>query len=128
MEIKELKFQWNQKLKVHEESGFSQKEIISTNIECQKLDDLDFLRKQTNPGPFTTSEAVTSFVENGSEGKEKNKWMYIEARFQKNTSQSIKKEAAIFHLKCNGKNFENDVNLSLHFDQSRRASNPNFVI
>ena len=73
VEIKELKFQWNQKLKVHEESGFSQKEIISTNIECQKLDDLDFLRKQTNPGPFTTSEAVTSFVENGSEGKEKNK-------------------------------------------------------
>ena len=73
VEIKELKFQWNQKMKVHEESGFSQKEIISTNIERQKLDDLDFLRKQTHPGPFKTSEAVTSFVENGSEGKEKNK-------------------------------------------------------
>ena len=54
--------------------------------------------------------------------------MYIEARFQMNTSQSFKKEAAIFRLKCNGNNFEtseNDVSLSLHFDQSRRASNPN---
>ena len=46
VEIKELKFRWNQKMKELEESGFSRKDIISTNTEHQKLDDLDFLRKQ----------------------------------------------------------------------------------
>ena len=52
VEIKELKLQWNQKMKVLEESGFSQKEIISTNTEHQKLDDLHFSRKHTHPGPL----------------------------------------------------------------------------
>lgn len=42
--IKILMFQWNQKIKVPEESGFLQKETISTNIQRQKLHDLDFLR------------------------------------------------------------------------------------
>ena len=126
VEIKELKFEWNQKIKVLEESGFSQKEIISTDIERQKLDDLDFLRKQLHPGPFTTSKAVTSFIENEAEGKEKNNRMYIEVRFQRNTSQSLKKEAAVFRLKRSGKNLETSeyfVHLSLYFDQSRSVSN-----
>ena len=113
-------------MKVLEESVFSQKGIISTNIERQKLDDLDFLRKQTHPGPFTTSEAVTSFMENEAESKEKNKRMYTEVRFQRNTSQSLKKEAAAFRLKRNGKNLETSeyaANISLYFDQSRSVSN-----
>ena len=86
VEIKELKFQWNQKMKVLEEGGFSQKEIISINTEHPKLDDLDFLKKHPHPRPFTTSEAVTSFVENEAEGKEKNKQVYTEIHFQRNTS------------------------------------------
>ena len=120
MEMKELKLQWNQKMKVLEESGFSQKEIISTNIERQKLDDIDFLRKQPHPGPFT-SVAVNSFMENEAEGK-KNEPLYIEVYFQRNTSQSLKKEAAVFLLKRNGKKLETSeyaANLSLYFDQSR---------
>ena len=50
--------------------------------------------------------------------------MYIEVRFQRDTSQSINKEA-VFRLKCNGKDLETDniANLSLYFDQSRRVSN-----
>ena len=50
--------------------------------------------------------------------------MYIEVRFQRNTSQSNNKEA-VFRLKCNGKDLETDniANLSLYFDQSRRVSN-----
>ena len=51
-------------MKVLEESGFSQKEIISTNTDRQKLNDRDFLRKQPQPGYFKTSEAVTSFMKN----------------------------------------------------------------
>ena len=50
--------------------------------------------------------------------------MYTEVRFQRDTSQSINKEA-VFRLKCNGKDLEIDniANLSLYFDQSRRVSN-----
>ena len=33
-------------MKVLQENGFSQKEIISTTFERQKLDNLDFLGKQ----------------------------------------------------------------------------------
>ena len=79
-------------MKVLEKSVFSQIEIISTNIERQKLNDLDFLRKQPSPGSFTISEAVTPFMKNEAKGKEKNKQMYIEVRFQRNTSQSHTKK------------------------------------
>ena len=79
-------------MKVLEESGFSQMEIISTNIERQKLDDLDFLRKEPYSGSFATSEAVTSFMKNEAEGREKNKKMYTEVRFQRNASQSLTKK------------------------------------
>ena len=79
-------------MKVLEESGFSQIEIISTNNERQKLDDLDFLRKEPYSGSFTTSQTVTSFMKNEAEGKEKNKKMYVEVRFQRNTSQSHTKK------------------------------------
>ena len=72
MEIKKLKFQWSQKIKVLEESGFSQKEIIINDIERPKLDEKDFFRKQPHIGIFTTSKAVTYFMENEAEGKEKN--------------------------------------------------------
>ena len=52
--------------------------------------------------------------------------MYIEVRFQRNTSQSLKKEAAAFRLKRNGEKLETSeyaAKLSLYFDQSRSVSN-----
>ena len=48
--------------------------------------------------------------------------MYIEVSFQRNTSQSLQIEAAVFRLWQNEKNLEKSgyaVNLSLYFDQSR---------
>ena len=92
-EIKEIKHEWDDQMKVLEEKGFLQKELTSSGLEKQKLDYLDFLTKQSVPGPFTTTEAVTSFMENTPESKEKNKRMRIEVRFQKNTSQSFKTDA-----------------------------------
>ena len=77
-------------MKELEEKGFSQKDIINTNLERQKLDDLDFLAKQTFPGPFTLSGNISKFMETEPESKEKNHRMYRELRFQRNTSQSLK--------------------------------------
>ena len=45
-------------------------------------------------------------MENQADGKEKNKQMYIEVRFQRDTSKSRNKEDAIFRLKPNGKQLE----------------------
>ena len=59
------------------------------------------------------------------ESKEKNQQMYIEVRFQKNTSKFLKKDNAIFYLKRDGKNFPTSdyvLNLCLYFDQSRCVS------
>ena len=41
-------------MKVLKEGQFSQKGAIRTNTEHQQLDNLDLLRKQPHPGPFTT--------------------------------------------------------------------------
>ena len=64
-------------------------------------------------------------MENEADGKEKNKRMYIDVANQRNTSQSLNKEASAFRLKHSGKNIETEyaANLSLYFDQSRSVSN-----
>ena len=107
-EIKELKVSWNRKMKGLEEKRFSQKEIVNTNLERQKLDDLKFLQNKATIGPFTTSEEVTNYVENEPESKEKNLRMYIEVRFQRNTCRIYRKEAAVFRFKKRRKKFINN--------------------
>ena len=106
VEIRNIKLQWNSKMREMEQKGFSAKQIVNTKIEGQKLDDLDFLAKQNKPGPLTTSESVGTFMENEPESPAKNERMYSEIRFQRNLCQSLKKEAAVFRLKRNGKNLE----------------------
>ena len=51
VDIKELKFQWNHKMKLLKRMGFQKRKKI-VNIESQKLDDLDFLRKQPHLWSF----------------------------------------------------------------------------
>ena len=63
-----------------------------------------------------------TFTEQTPESKEKNQQMYIEVRFQKNTSKFLKKDNAIFRLKRDEKNLPMSdyvFNLCLYFDQSR---------
>ena len=89
------------------------------------MQDLEYLKQQSNPGPFTSTEQVKTFMEQIPEFKEKNQQMHIEVRFQKSTSKFLKKDNAIFHLKRDGKNFptsDNVLNLCLYFDQLRCVS------
>ena len=80
-EIKEVKLAWNKKMKEMEEKGYTQKDIVNTTLEKQKLDDLEFLSQQVIPGPLTTSEKVKKVMESEPESKEKNHRMYVEVRF-----------------------------------------------
>lgn len=125
-EIKEFKVEWKKKMKIMEEAGYSKNENKSITVEKTKLEDLEFLQKQSLPGPLTTSEKVTEFMESEPESTEKNNRMYKEIRFQRNSSQALKNNAAVFRLKRNGKNLETSEyasNLVMYLDQSRNITN-----
>ena len=113
-------------MKEMEEKGFSKADLKNKNLERTKLEDLDFLRNQVTPGPFTTSEEVKKFMESEPESDNKNRRMYHEVRFQRNTSQALKKEAAVFRLKRDSRNLlttEYASNLCHYLDQSRSVTN-----
>ena len=87
-----------------QKQGYTEKDILNTKMENKKLIDLEFLQKQPIPGPFTNSDQVKHYMDELSEGKEKNHRIYIEVRFQRNTSNALKKDASVFRLKDKGKN------------------------
>ena len=68
------------------------------------MEDLEYLKQQSNPGLFTSTEQVKMFMKQIPESKEKNEQMYIKVRFQKNTSEFLKKDNATFRLKRDEKN------------------------
>ena len=72
-----------------QEKGFTEKDI-NLQLENQKLKDLEFLRNQIPSGPFTKSEDVNSFMEDIPESEDKNNRIFIEIRFQKNTSAAMR--------------------------------------
>ena len=68
-EIKELKINWNLKILELQEKVYIEKAILNTKIESQKLQDLEYLKQQSNPGPFTSTEQVKTFMEQIPEPK-----------------------------------------------------------
>ena len=95
---------------------------MNLQLENQKLKDLEFWRNQIPPGPVTKPEDVNSFMEDIHESKDKNNRMFIEIRFQKNTSTGMKKNAEVFRLKKNHQNIDTSdyaSNLCQSLDQVR---------
>ena len=62
--------------------GIFRESILNTKTESQKLQDLEYLKQQSNPGPFTSTEQVKTFMKQIPESTEKYQRMYIEVRFQ----------------------------------------------
>ena len=50
-------------MKALQEKGYNEKELLNLKNEDDKMKDLEFLKKQTIPGPFTTSDEVQSFID-----------------------------------------------------------------
>ena len=88
---------------------------------------LDFLKKQTPPGPFTTSNEVTTYMASDNlTNNEKNKRLYVEVRYARKTSLALKPTAAVFRLKKDHKNLtteEYTENLAYYLDSSKSATN-----
>ena len=105
-----------------QEKCFTEKDVINLKLENRKLKDLEFLRNQIRPGRFTKLKDVNSFMEDIPKSKDKNNRMFIEIRFQKNTSACIRKNAEVFRLKKNHQNLDTSdyaSNLFQYLDQAR---------
>ena len=60
VKMKELKLKWTEKMASLQEKGFTEKDMINLKLENKKLKDLEFLRNQIPPGPFTKPEDETN--------------------------------------------------------------------
>ena len=108
-----------------QDKGYGEKELLNLRLDAQKLEDLEFLKRQKYPGPFTSTSDVKDFMDSEPESKFKNERMYKEIRFQRNSSTSMKRDSAVFRLKSCHKNLDTSdyvANLCAYLDHSRGAT------
>ena len=124
-EIKDLKQEWYRAQKELEKKGFEEKEAANILKEGRKLEDLEFLKSQTPPGPFTNCAEVKNYLDNSKdEEKVKLQRLYKEVRYARKTSLSLPENADVFRLKREGKNLsimEYGDNLMAYLDKSRSS-------
>ena len=108
-----------------EKEAFSDKETISMHIESIKYKDLEFLKSVG--GPFTTTEEMQSYEKEIEDSKRKNKRLYVEVRFAKNTSLRLKHTDPVFRLKRDNKNLHHSSdyaeNLMIYLGTARKSGN-----
>ena len=117
-DIQVIRAEWNVKVKNYEEKGYNEKKA---RAEEQKLCDIEFLKKQNPPGPFTRSNEVSNYLSSYINDAVKNKRLYIEIRLAKRTCLSLKPSFSIFRLKRAGRNLLSDEygqNLISYLDNS----------
>ena len=113
---------WDEEMKRDKFDGNQKKDVANQHYEAVKLKDLDYLKACGSP--FTTSEVVEN-LRKDIESKEKNKRLYVEVRYAKNTCMSLKHSASVFRLKRAYKNLESTEyaeNLKEYFGDSRNKS------
>ena len=71
---------------------------------ANKLKDLTYSKSQVAPGPFIAADEVRSNIRLPLEENEKNKRLYVEMRYARVSSSTLKETAIIFRLKRNGRN------------------------
>ena len=124
-EIAVLRQEWSAKMKALDSKGFTEKEALNLTQENKKLKDLAYLKQQKVPGPFTSSNEVQKFMSSCQDSKEKNSRLYLEVRYAKESSMSLKRTASVFRLKIGGKNLATDdyaANLCKYFDSAKACS------
>ena len=123
--IKDIKLEWNKKMKVLEEKGYAAKEIANISKDAKKLEDLEFLKSQVIPGPFTNTDQVSNFMKSCDDEKVKTDRMYKEVRYARMTSVSQKETAPAFRLRRSGKYLSADEyaeNLCQYLDDAKGVS------
>ena len=122
-EIESIKVTWNEKMRKLQEKGYQEKDLLNVKNEERRLKDLQFLKNQVMPGPFTCKEDVIKFMESCEESKEKVDRMYVEVRYAKACS-GFGDNKAMFRLKKNGKKLSSgdyQDGLERYFEGARAA-------
>ena len=100
--IEDLKQKWSEKMEVLKQKGLLDKEAMSLAEERKKLSDLQFLKAQNPPGPFTSADEVDAFMKNTMVSeKDKNTRLYTEVRYAKLSTSNMKRSSVVFRLKKN---------------------------
>ena len=102
--------EWNDKMKVLQKEGYDEKKLLNAKKESNRMKDLAFLKNQTPPGPFINADEIRQYSKQSIEEKVKNKRMYIEVRYARVTSLTLKSTAPLFRLKRGGKNLPIEEN------------------
>ena len=121
-EIKEIKLQWQERLKEQQTKDFSKKEKSSLHQESQKYNLLELLKKEELQGPFVSEDKVMKYMALKIDDKIKNTRLYNEVRYAQMTCMSLKLTAAVFQLKKNHHNLSNEEhsqNLISYFSSAR---------
>ena len=88
-----------------EKQGYDAKEILNAKKDSAKIEDLDFLK--TLGRLFTNKEEVDKYIKNSKfSNKEKNSRLYVEVRYARATSLSLKETAKVFRLRRGGKKLQ----------------------
>ena len=62
-EIKEIRLQWSKKMNVLKKKGFDAKDALNVKKDATKIKDLEYLKTQEIPGPFTLIDEIDKFIE-----------------------------------------------------------------
>ena len=122
--IKEIQLEWNEKMKALEKKGYSEKEALNIRTELSRLKDLECLKSLS--GPFTKTEEIQFYMANQDiDDKEKNKRLYIEVRYARMASLTLKPTSAVFRSRSKGKTLSTQEyadNLSQYLDDTHNVS------
>ena len=102
-EIKDFMKQWNEKMAVLQEQGYSEKKLINAKKKSNKLKNLTYLKSRVPPEPFSTADEACSNalvrIRLSLEENEKNKRLYVEVWYARVLCSTLKETASIFCLK-----------------------------
>lgn len=91
-----LKSDWTDLQEALEAEAFAKKQNVKISHDQTRNKDLEFLK--SFGGPFTSIESLDNFVQSSILEKDKQMRLYIEVRFAKYSSITIKRDEEIFRL------------------------------
>ena len=92
----------DEKLEQLKKEGLNTKEIENRDLDLRRNKDLAFIKE--HGGPFTSPEEVDVFVCSNIDDEAKEKRLYAEVRYARDTSLSMPKSSPLFRLKKDYKN------------------------
>ena len=77
--IQEIQVNWTDRMKELQKKGFDEKDAMNLKKEASKLSDLEFLKNQTIPGPFTSTDEIDKYMSSSKDQHEQQNRLYVEA-------------------------------------------------